>query len=108
MIIITCRTIDLAIGPSIAMCGVYVLDLKDPPGASSDRIFRPSICLSVRLSVIASRLRYSYQIEVHICVPNTSPTSKNPCDGAGSKCSTSSFLHILTSVSHKDMSIFTV
>ena len=37
--------------------------LKGPPGASSNRIVRPSICLSVRLSVVPSRLQKKRNIK---------------------------------------------
>ena len=36
--------------------------LKGPPGASSNWIVRPSVCLSVRLSVIPSRLQTKFNI----------------------------------------------
>ena len=103
--------------------------LKGPPGASSNRIVRPSVCpfcLFVRLSVISFRLQTKCNIQslgddtvtklgllVLLWVPHTSLTSHAPGVGRGQNIGLEDFFcHILTllprgaSVFHKHMSSF--
>ena len=53
----TFRTSSTVSGKGDSFRHFYAPGLKGPPGASSNRIVRPSVCPSVCLSVIPSRLQ---------------------------------------------------